>query len=99
MYKKNDKRRLYSLIDSFLGGEIDSSTFCDEFYYSYDLEITKDMLNNIEYGAFSELNEIASRFSKYESDHRLDPKAFSGEEELMKKIRETKEKLISIWLL
>ena len=40
MYEKNDKRRVYWLIDLYLAGKIDDKTFCDEFYYSYDLEIT-----------------------------------------------------------
>ena len=39
MYEKNDKRRVYWLIDLYLAGKIDDKTFCDEFYYSYDLEM------------------------------------------------------------
>lgn len=97
MYSKDDKRRLYWLIDEFLSGQIHASIFCDEFYYSYDLEIPKNVFSNIEYRAFSELNETTSRFSKYESDHLLDPKAFSNEKKLMEKIRDTKEKLKATW--
>ena len=39
MYEKNDKRRVYWLIDLYLAGKIDDKTFCDEFYYSYGLEM------------------------------------------------------------
>lgn len=97
MYGKDDKRRLYWLINEFLRGKIPASIFCDEFYYSYDLEIPKNVFSDIEYRAFSELNETLSRFSAYESDHLLDPKAFANEKELMEKIKDTKEKLNATW--
>jgi len=93
MYDKNDKRRLYSLIDQYLLGKITEPTFCDEFYYSYDLEIASDTLNDIEQVAFAELSKVSSRFSQYEEDHKLDARAFSTVEELRQKIVETKDKL------
>jgi len=93
MYKNNDKRRLYWLINKYLLNEIDESTFCNEFYYSYDLEINVDVFTDNEKIFFSELNEITSRFSQYEEDHMMDSKAFSDIDELKKKIIETKIKL------
>ena len=99
MYDKKDKRQLYWLIDSSLSGKIDLSTFCDEFYYSYDLELDKGSLSTLEASLFEELNSTASRFSKYDSDHKLDSKAFSTEEELMKKIKYTREQLSATWLI
>lgn len=93
MYEKNDKRRLYWLINKYLQGSINESTFCDEFYYSYDLEIDYETLNEIEQQAFSELSNVSSRFSQYVEDHKLDTRAFSTVEELKQKIIETKEKL------
>jgi hypothetical protein len=96
MYKKDDKQRLYWLIDEYLAGNIDESTFCDEFYYSYDLEIDNNILNNNEQQAFSELSKITSRFSQYEEDHKLDEQAFSTVSELRHKIIETKGKLKSL---
>lgn len=93
MYSKDDKRQLYWLIDQYLSGKIDESTFCDEFYYCYDLGIDYNMLSEPELQIFDELNSISSRFSKYEEDHKLSPKAYASVEELKKKIIETKEKL------
>jgi hypothetical protein len=93
MYDKNNKQRLYWLIDQYLSNKIDEPTFCDEFYYSYDLEISSDMLSKIEQQVFSELGIVSSRFSQYEEDHKLDAKAFSTAKELREKISETKEKL------
>lgn len=93
MYNKNDKRRLYWLIDQYLLGKINEPTFCDEFYYSYNLEIDSETLNKIEQQAFLGLSKVSSRFSHYEEDHKLDARAFSTVQELRGKIIETKEKL------
>lgn len=93
MYDKSDKRRLYWLIDQYLLDKIDEPVFCDEFYYSYDLEVDSNTLTDIEKVVFAELSQVSSRFSQYEEDHKLDPRAFSTVEELKQKIIETKEKL------
>lgn len=93
MYEKSDKRRLYWLIDQYLFGKIDEPTFCDEFYYSYDLEINNKTFSDVEQQTFAELSNVSSRFSQYEEDHKLDARAFSTVQELKQKIIETKEKL------
>ena len=89
MYAKNDKRRLYQLMDMYVDGVITASVFCDEFYYAYDLEIADKDLTETERYMFTELDKISSRFSEFESDH-LDPKAFSTEYELRQKILEVR---------
>ncbi len=99
MYDKKDKRRLYWLINQYSLGNIDELSFCDEFYYSYDLEIDYSSLTDIEKVSFDELSHVASRFSEYEEDHRIDAKVFSSVEELRQKILETKNKLESGGLL
>ncbi len=53
MFKRNDKRRLYWLIDQYILGKINDRTFCDEFYYSYDLEMDYSTLTGLEYKLFS----------------------------------------------
>jgi len=93
MYEKSYKRRLYWLIDQYLSGKIDEPTFCDEFYYSYDLEISNETLSDVEQQTFAELSNVSSRFSQYEEDHKLDARAFSTVQELKQKIIETKKKL------
>ncbi len=93
MYDKKDKRRLYWIIDEYLLGKINEQVFCDEFYYSYDLELNHHTLTEIETISFSELSEVASRFSQFKEDHKLDASAFSSVMELRQKIVETKEKL------
>ncbi|TCN60928.1 magnesium and cobalt transport protein CorA [Flavobacterium circumlabens] len=93
MYRKNDKRRLYWLIDEYILGKINESTFCDEYYYSYDLEIDNSTFTHNEKYIFSELSKVTSRFSQYEEDHILDSKAFSSIDELRQKVLETRDKL------
>ena len=63
MYAKNDKRRLYQLMDMYVDGVITASVFCDEFYYAYDLEIADKDLTETERYMFTELDKISSRFS------------------------------------
>ena len=93
MYEKNDKRRLFWLMDEYLAGRIDESTFCDEFYYSFDLQIEKKDLSATELVAYTELDLVAGRFSPFEEDHRLDSRAYSTDKELRQKIVETKNKV------
>lgn len=93
MYEKNDKRRIYKLIDIYLSGKINESTFCNEFYSSYDLELDYDTLMEDEYKVFYELSEITCRFSEFEEDIRKYPGVYRTKEEVKQKIIETKEKL------
>lgn len=93
MFEKNDKKRVYWLIDQYLSGKINAKVFCDEFYYSYDLEINSKSLTELEHKAFSDLSTVAGRFSEFEEDHKNCPKAFFTEEELRQKVIETKNTL------
>ena len=93
MYEKTDKRRIYQLIDMYLSGKINETTFCDEFYYCFDLELDYDTLTEDEYKVFYELSEITGRFSRFEEDHQQHPGVFYTKEEVQQKIIETKEKL------
>ena len=93
MYEKNDKLRIYQLLDLYLSNKIDERTFCDEFYSSYDLEVDFDTLEEDEYKAFYDLSEVACRFSEFEEDIKKYPGVYRTKEELKRKIIETKEKL------
>lgn len=89
MFNKDDKRRLYQLMDLLLKEQITAPVFCDEFYYCYDLEIDIETLSNVEKLAFSELSKVTSRFSQFNEDHEKYPNGFFTEEELREKIIET----------
>ena len=93
MYNRNDKRHIYWLIDEYLNKNIDVRHFCDEFYFSYALEIEPESLNEIEKNTFIELNKIISRFSPFEEDFELDRNAFTTIEELNRAIKLATDKL------
>lgn len=93
MFEKDDKRRLYWLMDQYLSGKIDGRTFCDEYYYSYDLEIDYETFSEVEQKAFTELSSVSSRFSEFKEDIEQHPGAYFTEKELRQKIQETQEKL------
>jgi hypothetical protein len=95
MFEKDDKRRLYWLMDQYLSGNIDERTFCDEYYYSYDLEIDYGTFTDLEQKAFSELSFVSSRFSEFTEDLEKHPGVYFSEEKLRQKIQETQEKLKS----
>ena len=82
-------------MDMYLSNNIDESTFCDEFYYSYDLELDRSTLTEDERKAFLELGEIVGRFSEFEEDHKNHPGVYYTKKELKKKILEVKNKLKS----
>lgn len=77
----------------YLSGKVDESTFCDEFYYSYDIELDYDTLNTNEEQAFFELSEIVSRFSDSKEDHQKYPGIYYTQEDLRQQILETKKRL------
>ncbi len=93
MYEKTDKRRLYQLMEMCLSGEINESTFCDNFVPSYDVDLNHATLTEDENRAFSELSRITGRFSEFKRDHEEYPGVFSTEKDIRFKILETKEKL------
>ena len=78
-------------MEMFLTEQISASTFCDEFYYSYDLEIDDNTLSSTEKEAFADLSKVSSRFSPFKEDINKYPGVYYNEEELRKKAIETKE--------
>lgn len=88
MIKRSDKQYLLVLIALYLENKITTTTFCDEFYYSYDLEINENDLTETEKILYEELSMISSRFSEYEEDHKNLPNGFSTKEEVKIKAQE-----------
>jgi hypothetical protein len=93
MYEKTDKRRLYWLIDMYLSGKIDAPTFNDEFYYCYSQELDYGQLTGKEEKEFDKVSNVAGRYSPYEEDHKLNPKAFFTEEQLKQTVESVQETL------
>ena len=95
MYEKSDKRRLYWLMECYLDGKIDESTFCDEYYYSHDLEIGRNSnsFSIEEKTLFFELEMFLNQFAPDEQFHKRFPGSFWTKQELHDKIRDTYETL------
>ena len=95
MYEKSDKRRLYWLMECYLDGKIDESTFCDEYYYSHDLEIGRNSnsFSIEEKTLFFELEMFLNQFAPDEQFHKRFPGSFWTKQELHYKIRDTYETL------
>ncbi len=98
MFPKDDKRRLYWLLEQYLSGRIDGNTFCDEYYYCYDLELDYDTLSDKERKAFRDLSLVSGRFSSIKEDIKRYPGTYFTEENLRKKVQETREKLQGVAL-
>jgi len=89
MFEKNNKKRLYWLMDEFLLRRIDARTFCNEYYYCYDLELDSDLLDNKEKKAFAELSIVVNRFSEFEEDLLKYPGTYFTEKQLREKMNTT----------
>jgi hypothetical protein len=92
MYEKNDKRRLYWLIDQYLSSKIDEDAFCNDFHDTLVNEMYYEGLTDIEHKVFSDLSDVSQRFSQHEEDLKLWA-GFVTADQLKQKIHETKEKL------
>lgn len=99
MFKLNDKRRLYWLIDQYLLKKLMAWDFCDAYYESYSLETDLDTLTDKETKAFDDLAAVATRFTDIEEDLKDYPGVYYTPQELDRRILETKEALKDCWVV
>lgn len=88
-----NKNRIYYLMDMYLTGNIDGSTFCNEFCRVFDRELDFSTLTEEENRILSDLALVVYRFSEIEFGRIKDSDDCYREDELRKKILETLEKL------
>jgi hypothetical protein len=93
MYKNTDKRKIYQLMDMYLSGEIDGWTFCNEYYYCYDIELDDKDLTELESMLFAQLSSITGRFTNKEKDLLNYPNVYYTEKELKQRVIETIQRL------
>lgn len=93
MNERMDKHRIYYLMDMYLTGNINGSTFCNEFCCVFDNELDFSTLTEEENRILSDLALVVYRFSEMEAGRILNSDAYYKEDELRKKILETLEKL------
>ena len=87
-----EKEQLYYLINGVLEGAYTIKTFCTEFARIYDLEIDYEQLSEQENSEFSDLSEMAGRFSDDEEELKI-PNMYFRESDIIDKVKEIKEKL------
>lgn len=92
MFSKKDKRTLYSLIDEYIKGQIDSLTFESEYIECYNIELD-EQLSDLEEKVFSQLNDVVSRFSPFEKDLKNYPGVYYSEAEMKVAVLKAKEEL------
>jgi hypothetical protein len=66
--KKNDKKRLFLLVDRYLSHEITAWIFCREYSEYYKLILEASLLSKEEKNLFSELHSITSKFCDDEDE-------------------------------
>lgn len=85
-----EKESLWYLINEFVKGSYIVKTFCSEFTRIYDLELDYDDLSEEENRLFSELCEMAGRFSDDVDELKI-PNMYFSEKEIIDKVKQIKE--------
>lgn len=79
-----EREQLWYLINGVLSGSYDVRTFCMEFTRIYNLETDYSKLSSRENQEFSDLCEMAGRFSDDEEELKIPNVYYSGEKILDK---------------
>jgi len=87
IFGKNDKRRMYWLINQYASNRLKARDFCNQFNECHDLKIDRHTLTELEEKAFSDLSTVTGRFSPYGEEGAY------TQEELKQQIIETKKML------
>lgn len=87
-----DREQLWYLINGLLKGTYSPNTFCNEFSRIYDLETDYEHLSLLERKNFSELSEMASRFSDDAKEIKI-PNMYFSENEIIEKAKSIKEEI------
>ena len=84
------QEQLWYLIVGILEGSYNINTFCSEFERIYNLEIDYNELTDKENDQFSDLCEMAERFSDKEDELNI-PNMYFSEEDIINKVKEIKK--------
>jgi hypothetical protein len=86
-------RRVYHLIELYISERISDDTFCDDFYYSHELNIDHSTLTALEREAFAAIGDIAERFTNINGDRKPETVASTNSAQLRKAVIEASEAL------
>lgn len=79
---------IYYLLEQYFFNEVSTIDFCNKFYDWYDLGTYRGYIKLNEQKWLDELSTLTGRYSKFKEGHDVDPKAFTSETEIKKKVKE-----------
>ena len=85
-----EKEQLWYLINGVIEGTYVIKDFCSEFTRIYDLEVDYDELSEQENREFSDLCEMAGRFSDDEEELKI-PNMYFSANDILNKAKTVKE--------
>lgn len=94
MFKKNDKKYLYWIIECYISNKITGAVFCDAFYNCYDLELNHKSLSEDELRIFEKLDFVVERYTPFKEDILRYPDIYSNDEQLRTAVQNAKDELL-----
>lgn len=79
---------IYYLLEQYFFNEVSTIDFCNKFYDWYDLGTYRGYIKLDEQKWLDELSTLTGRYSEFKEGHDVDPKAFTSETEIKKKVKE-----------
>lgn len=92
LIERSPKERLYWLMALFMDNKIEPTTFCDEFYTTYENDLDEP-LTAAEKSMFMLISKEGSRFSEYNDDLERYPNVYVTEQEIRNIVSEALDKL------
>ena len=92
-FEKNNKSKIYSLIDKYLLNEINALNFCNQFLECYGLEVDPNSFTELEKKTFSELAALAVKYPTFEENFKQYHDAYYTENTLRDKVIAARERL------
>ena len=79
---------IYYLLEQYFFNEVSTIDFCNKFYDWYDLGTYRGYIKLNEQKWLDELSTLTGRYSEFKEGNDVDPKAFTSETEIKKKVKE-----------
>ena len=79
---------IYYLLEQYFFNEVSTIDFCNKFYDWYDLGTYRGYIKLNEQKWLDELSTLTGRYSEFKEGHDVDPKTFTSETEIKKKVKE-----------
>lgn len=81
-------KTLYNLIDDFTHSRMYIRQFCDIFSYTYDFDVKKENLSEVEKKLFSELSFVCYCYTDSKEDIKICPQYHFSAEQVVEKVQE-----------